>query len=81
MSSISPQQLADVVAEAISAINGAKTGDELKQVRTQFVGDGSPISVINSTLRDVPADEKAEAGKIVATPVVKSTKRSPLAKP
>jgi len=54
-----------VVAEALAAINGATTGDELKQVRTQFVADGSPISVINSTLRDVPADEKAEAGKIV----------------
>jgi phenylalanyl-tRNA synthetase alpha chain len=65
VSSISPQQLADVVAEALAAINGATTGDELKLVRTQFVGDGSPISVINSTLRDVPADEKAEAGKIV----------------
>ena len=65
MSSISPQQLAVVVAEALAAINGATTGDELKQVRTQFVADGSPISVINSTLRDVPADEKAEAGKIV----------------
>ncbi|MBJ7433321.1 MAG: phenylalanine--tRNA ligase subunit alpha [Microbacteriaceae bacterium] len=65
MSSISPQQLADVVAEALAAINGATTGDELKQVRTRFVADGSPISVINSTLRDVPADEKAEAGKIV----------------
>jgi len=65
VSSISPQQLADVVAEALAAINGATTGDELKQVRTRFVADGSPISVINSTLRDVPADEKAEAGKIV----------------
>ena len=65
MSSISPQQLADVVAEAISAIDGANTGEELKLVRTQFVADGSPISVINSTLRDVPSDEKAEAGKLV----------------
>ena len=65
MSSISPQQLADVVAEAISAIGAATTGDELKQVRTKFVADGSPISLINATLRDVPADEKAEAGKIV----------------
>jgi phenylalanyl-tRNA synthetase alpha chain len=65
VSSISPQQLAVVVAEALAAIIGAATGDELKQVRTQFVADGSPISVINSTLRDVPAAEKAEAGKIV----------------
>ena len=65
MSSISPQKLADVVAEAISAINAAATGDELKDVRTRFVADGSPISLINATLRDVPAEEKAEAGKIV----------------
>jgi phenylalanyl-tRNA synthetase alpha chain len=65
VSSISPQKLADVVAEAISAINAAATGDELKDVRTRFVADGSPISLINATLRDVPADEKAEAGKIV----------------
>ena len=65
MSSISPQKLADVVAEAISAINAAATGDELRDVRTRFVADGSPISLINATLRDVPAEEKAEAGKIV----------------
>ena len=65
MSSISPQHVADVVAAAIAAITAAATGEELKQVRTQFVADGSPISLINATLRDVPADEKAEAGKLV----------------
>ena len=65
MSSISPQHVADVVAAAIAAITAAATGEELKQVRTQFVADGSPISLINASLRDVPADEKAEAGKIV----------------
>ena len=65
MSSISPQHVADVVAAAIASIAAATTGEELKQVRTQFVADGSPISLINASLRDVPADEKAEAGKIV----------------
>ena len=65
MSSISPQHVADVVAAAIASIAAATTGEELKQVRTQFVADGSPISLINATLRDVPADEKAEAGKLV----------------
>jgi len=54
-----------VVAAAIAAITTATTGEELKQVRTQFVADGSPISLINASLRDVPADEKAEAGKLV----------------
>jgi len=65
VSSISPQHVADVVAAAIAAIAAATTGEELKQVRTQFVADGSPISLINASLRDVPADEKAEAGKLV----------------
>ncbi len=65
MSSISPQHVAEVVSEAIAAIVGASTGDELKAVRTAFVGEASPIAAINATLRDVPADEKAEAGKIV----------------
>jgi len=65
VSSISPQHVADVVAAAIAAITTATTGEELKQVRTQFVADGSPISLINASLRDVPADEKAEAGKLV----------------
>ena len=54
-----------MVAAAIAAITTATTGEELKQVRTQFVADGSPISLINASLRDVPADEKAEAGKLV----------------
>jgi phenylalanyl-tRNA synthetase alpha chain len=65
VSSISPQRVAEVVVEAISAISGATTGDELKAVRTAFVGEASPIAAINATLRDVPADEKAEAGKLV----------------
>jgi phenylalanyl-tRNA synthetase alpha chain len=54
-----------VVAAAIAAITAATTGEDLKQVRTQVVADGSPISLINASLRDVPADEKAEAGKLV----------------
>ena len=65
MSSISAQAVADAVAKALAAISGAATGDALKQVRSEFVGDGSPIAALNAQLRDIPADEKAEAGKLV----------------
>lgn len=67
MSSISPKAVADAVAAALAAIAGASTGDELKRVRAEFVGDGSPISVLNSQLRDVPPAEKADAGKLVGS--------------
>ncbi len=67
MSSISPKAVADAVAAALAAIAGASTGDELKRVRAEFVGDGSSISVLNSQLRDVPPAEKADAGKLVGS--------------
>lgn len=65
MPSINQKQVETVVKEAISAISGAITPADLKEVRTKFVGEASPIAAINATLRDVPTDEKAEAGKIV----------------
>ena len=65
MSSISPKAVADAVAQALSAISGASTGDDLKAVRSAFVGDASPIAALNAQLKDIPADEKADAGKLV----------------
>jgi phenylalanyl-tRNA synthetase alpha chain len=63
--SISPKLVADTVAQALAAIAAAGTGDQLKAVRSEFVGDSSPIAALGAQLRDVPADEKAEAGKLV----------------
>ena len=65
MPSINQKQVETVVKDAISAISGATSQVDLKEVRTNFVGEASPIAAINATLRDVPAEEKAEAGKIV----------------
>jgi phenylalanyl-tRNA synthetase alpha chain len=63
--SISPKLVADTVAQALAAIAGAETGDQLKAVRSEFVGDSSPIAALSAQLRDVPAEEKADAGKLV----------------
>jgi phenylalanyl-tRNA synthetase alpha chain len=63
--SISPKLVADTVAQALVAISGAETGEQLKAVRTAFVGDSSPIAALSAQLRDVPAEEKADAGKLV----------------
>ena len=65
MPSINQKQVETVVKDAISAISSATSQADLKEVRAKFVGEASPIAAINATLRDVPAEEKAEAGKIV----------------
>ena len=63
--SITPASVSAIVDAALAAIAGAATSAELKQVRTEHVGEKSPLSQLNATLRDVPSDRKAEAGKLM----------------
>ena len=53
------------VSEALSAISGAQSLEDLKKARTAHMGEKSTLSLLNATLRDVPADQKAEAGKLM----------------
>lgn len=63
--SITPASVSAIVDAALAAIAGATTSAELKQVRTEHIGEKSPLSQLNATLRDVPSDRKAEAGKLM----------------
>jgi phenylalanyl-tRNA synthetase alpha chain len=62
---ITPENVRRVVDAALAAIEAATTSDELKKVRTQHVGERSELAALNATLRDVPSDEKAAAGKLM----------------
>lgn len=60
------QQAADhAVSEALAAFQAAKTVAELKVARTEHAGEHSAIAKLNSRMRDVPKDEKAETGKLM----------------
>jgi len=63
--SITPANVALVVDAALSAITAAQTSAELKKVKTEHMGERSTLSALNATLRDVPADQKAAAGKLM----------------
>lgn len=62
---ISAESVASAVAAAVDAFARAKTLDELKKEKTTHLGERSELSLLNATLRDVPADRKAEAGKLM----------------
>ncbi|MBX3116168.1 MAG: phenylalanine--tRNA ligase subunit alpha [Cryobacterium sp.] len=62
---ISQQNVAAAREAALSAIASASTGEELKAVRSAHLGEGSPLALMNASLRDVPAEDRAEAGKLV----------------
>lgn len=62
---ITEKAVAQAVTDALEAITAAKDSAELKAVRTSFVGEASVLAQLNALLKDVPADKKAELGKIV----------------
>lgn len=63
--SITPAAVSAVVDRALTAIAKAASSAELKQVRTEHIGEKSELAKLNATLRDVPADQKASAGKLM----------------
>lgn len=53
------------VDQAITAIAGAATLDELKAVRLAHTGEKSPLSLANREIGRLPKDQKALAGKLM----------------
>jgi phenylalanyl-tRNA synthetase alpha chain len=53
------------VDQAITAIAGAATLDELKSVRLAHSGEKSPLSLANREIGRLPKDQKALAGKLL----------------
>ncbi|MBX3091586.1 MAG: phenylalanine--tRNA ligase subunit alpha [Cryobacterium sp.] len=64
-SPITDQAVSDAKAAALAAVNASSTLAELKAARSAHVGDGSPLAKLNGELRNVPADQKAAAGRLV----------------
>jgi phenylalanyl-tRNA synthetase alpha chain len=53
------------VEAALAAIAVADTSAELKQVRIDHTGDASVLATANRSIKDLPKDQKAAAGKLV----------------
>jgi len=62
---ITPANAQRAVQDALGAIAGASTLGELKEVRSTHVGEKSVLSQMNATLKDLPGDQKAAAGKLM----------------
>jgi phenylalanyl-tRNA synthetase alpha chain len=65
VSEITPQAVVKAVADALGAIEQAKDSAALKAARAAHTADGSPLSKLNASMRDVAPDLKAAAGKLV----------------
>jgi phenylalanyl-tRNA synthetase alpha chain len=62
---ISDESVAAAVDAALTAIAAAGDSTALKAARSEHVGEASVLSRLNATLRDVPKEDKAAAGKLM----------------
>ncbi|HET7398482.1 MAG TPA: phenylalanine--tRNA ligase subunit alpha [Intrasporangium sp.] len=65
VSALDPASIDAAVAEALAAIEGASTLDELKAVRIASQGERSPLALANREIGALPPSAKADAGKRV----------------
>ncbi|KQR24851.1 phenylalanine--tRNA ligase subunit alpha [Agreia sp. Leaf335] len=62
---ISDESVAAAVDAALAAIAASDDSTALKAARSAHVGEASVLSRLNATLRDVPKEQKAAAGKLM----------------
>ncbi len=65
--SVEPLDIDSITKSALSAIAGASTLDELKEVRISHVGDRSAIAKANQALGQIPIEERAARGKLIGS--------------
>ncbi|WP_409483233.1 phenylalanine--tRNA ligase subunit alpha [Arsenicicoccus dermatophilus] len=65
VSALDPAVIEANVADALAAIEGAHSLDELKAVRLAHAGDRSPLALANREIGALPPQAKADAGKRV----------------
>lgn len=61
------------VAAALTEISGASSMADLKKAKGSILGDGSALASFSARLGKLPADQKAEAGKLVGAARAKVT--------
>ena len=62
---ITPENVEVAVRHALDAFSGATSVEQLKAAKTAHLGEKSALSVMNATLRDLPAEVKASSGKLM----------------
>jgi phenylalanyl-tRNA synthetase alpha chain len=65
VSEITPQAVESAVEAALTAISQAQDSAALKAARIAHTAEASPLAKLNASMREVPADSKAAAGKLV----------------
>lgn len=64
-SQLNAQSVDSALAQSLAELAGITTAADLRSAKAQLIGEGSPLSKLNASIKDLPGDQKAEAGKLV----------------
>ncbi|MBR2988536.1 MAG: phenylalanine--tRNA ligase subunit alpha, partial [Clostridia bacterium] len=59
------EKLKDITSRALSSIEKATSNQELNQVRVEILGKSGELTAILRNMKELPADERPMAGKLV----------------
>ncbi len=64
---LSQSAVEQALAQSLALVESAKDLAELKALKSQIVGDGSPLATLNALIKNLPGDQKASAGQLVGS--------------
>jgi len=62
---ITESSVASATDAAVAALTSAATLSDFRAARTAHAGESSPLALLNASLKSVPAEDRAAAGKLV----------------
>lgn len=62
---LNQQTVQSALEDALAQVAAAQSFAELKALKGSLIGEASVLSQLNAMIRDLPGDQKAEAGKLV----------------
>jgi phenylalanyl-tRNA synthetase alpha chain len=66
-SQLNEQSVSQALKESLAELTSVSTAQELRAVKGRLIGEASPISKLNAQIKELPNDQKANAGKLVGS--------------
>lgn len=62
---VTNKEVSEALASSQASLRSISTAQELRSAKSSLVGENSPLSQLYSQIKSLPAEERAEAGKLV----------------
>lgn len=66
-SQLTEQSVSQALEESLAELATVQSAQDLRSLKSKLVGESSPISRLNALIKDLPSDQKANAGKLVGS--------------